>query len=154
MVSFQLKRNVQLLSKDEEETLVLLIRSSSLILVPFLIFSFNISLILSETANLVGATLQVWRRCGRENVGWGFRADSASSPQCLTHHPAWEKESPSCGMEQGGGEVLRRPGGPQTHRWTDMLMSFWLRPAQGVKKQPGLAPSPASFNSLETHLQS
>ena len=114
-----------LLSKEEEETLVLLTRSSSLILVPFLIFSLNISLILSETANSLGAIFQVWRRFGRENVGWCFRAGSASSPQCLTPRPGMgERKSPSGGMEQGGGAVLQRPSAPQTHRWADVLVSF------------------------------
>lgn len=121
MVPFKLKRNVQLSSKEKEETLVSLTRSSSLILVPFLIFSFNISLILSETANLVGATFQVWRRCGRENVGWRFRADSASSPQCLTQHPAWEKQTAlhvGWGKAEGqswGDPVEHRPIAGQMH---------------------------------------
>lgn len=43
MVPYKLKKSLQFLPKEEEETLVLLTRSSGLTLVPFLIFTFNIT---------------------------------------------------------------------------------------------------------------
>lgn len=112
MVSFQLKRNVQLLSKEEEETLVLLTRSSSLILVPFLIFSFNISLILSETANLMGATLQVWRRCGREKCWMGLQG-RLSQFTSMPHTPPGVGE-----REPFMWDGARRRGSAGETRWT------------------------------------
>ena len=73
-------------------------------------------------------------------------------------HPdlAWEKERAlQVGWSKAEGQCC---GDPVDHRPIVGQMRWCpfkkLRPTQGVKKQPGPGPSAASFNSLETHLQS
>ena len=109
------------MSKEEEGTLVLLTRSSSLILVPFLTFSFNVTLSLSETATLELFS-QVSRRWGRGNVDGASSQTQPAHLKVSHHDQAWEKEGAlQVGWNPVGGQccgdlVDRTPIVGQT-RW-------------------------------------
>lgn len=135
MVPFKTKKGMySFLPKEKGRLLVSLTRSSSLILVPFLIFSFNISLILSETAN----PWEPLSKCGEDAkekmLDGAFRADSGQLTPMPHNTRRGRNKQP---FTWDGARQRQSWGDPVEHRPITGQMRWcpWLRPEQGVKKQ-------------------